>query len=69
MPTVTKYIGLARGVELGAKPTVASSTTGLSIEVSLLTDDGAGTLLKRSEALNALEAIRGYLSVCDWPPG
>jgi hypothetical protein len=67
MPT-TKYLGLGRGIEFDAKPTVASSTTSLAIEVSLLTDDGAGTLLQRDEALNALKVIEGHLSVCSWPP-
>ena len=68
MPAVTEFIGLARGTELDAKPTIASSTTSLAIEVSLLTDDGAGVLMTRSEALAGLEAIRGHLSVCSWPP-
>jgi len=67
MPT-TKFLGVARGIEFDAKPTVSSSTTSLAIEVALLTDDGAGTLLKRDEALNALEVIRGHLAVCSWPP-
>jgi hypothetical protein len=67
MPT-TAYLGLARGIELDAKPTVSASTTSLSVEVALLVDDGAGTLLTRAEALANLEAIRGHLAVCSWPP-
>ncbi len=68
MPAVTKYLGLARGVEFDNKPTVSTSTTSLAIEVSLLVDDGAGVTMTRDQALAGLEVIRGALAVSAWPP-
>jgi len=68
MPAVTRYIGVARGVELDAAPTVSASTTGLALDLALILDDGAGVTLSRSETLAALEVARGYLAVCPWPP-
>ncbi len=68
MPATTAFLGLARGVEFDAKPTVAAATTSLAIEVALLVDDGAGTTLTRDQALAGLDCLRGHLAVCAWPP-
>jgi hypothetical protein len=68
MPAVTKFLGIARGVELDARPTVGESTSSLAIELAILVDDGAGVTMTRAEALAGLEAIRGALAVSPWPP-
>lgn len=66
MPTV-RYLGLARGAQLGATPTVSASTTSLAVEVALTIDDGAGGIMTRDQAVLGVDRIRAHLVNCAWP--